>query len=449
MIRIFQKMNINSFQTITLTFFAAILIGTALLMLPISSQTHEYTPFINSLFTATSAVCVTGLVVYDSATHWSMFGQTVLLILIQIGGLGVVTILTFLRTLVGKKIGLFQRNTMQTALSAPEIQGIVRLMLFIIRGSLGIELIAAVILSSVFVPEFGFAKGVWYAIFHSISAFCNAGFDLMGIKAPFSSLSSYSTNPIITAVITGLIIIGGIGFVSWKDFKEHRFQYRKYKAQTKLIILATALFIIVPTLYFYFLEFSSSAWAGYTAFEKIQMAFFQSVTPRTAGFNTVDLTLLSEVGQVIIICLMLVGGAPGSTAGGMKITTMVIVVLLMISVIRQKESTECFDRRLSDKTLHNAVAVFMMYLLLFICGGILIALFEQRDLLECFFETASAIGTVGLTLGITPTLTTPSKIILIILMYLGRVGGLTVMFAATRNNHLNHAKKPVTIISVG
>lgn len=445
----YWKKRLTSFQVIIIGFLCVILTGSILLMLPVSAKSREATSFLDALFTATSSTCVTGLVVHDTASHWSLFGQAVILLLIQIGGMGVVTIAVAIAVISGRKIGLMQRSTMQEAIAAPNIGGIVRLTGFILKSTILIELTGAFLLLPVFIMDFGFLKGLWYALFHSISAFCNAGFDLMGSRAQFSSLTGYASDGLINIVIIALIIIGGIGFLTWNDVKCHGIHIRKYRMQSKVVLCMAVILIVLPFLFFFFGEFSGQAWASMTGGEKFWAALFQAVTPRTAGFNTVDLTLFSEAGQTIIILLMITGGAPGSTAGGMKTTTLAVLFMALVSVFKRKEDTECFGRRIEDGTIKYAAAVLLMYLTLFLTGGILISCMEGLPILTCLFETASAIGTVGLTLGITPGLGAASRVILIILMFLGRVGGLTLVFAALSNKERNVSRFPKEKITVG
>ena len=430
-------------------FLAVILLGSILLMLPVSTRNGESAPFADALFTATSATCVTGLVVHDTATYWSAFGQAVILILIQIGGMGVVTIAVSAAVISGRKIGLMQRSTMQEAISAHSVGGIVRLTSFILKSTILIELTGAVLMMPVFWKDFGPLKGTWCALFHSISAFCNAGFDLMGGTGEFSSLTGYAGNGWINAVIIGLIIIGGVGFLTWDDIKRNGIHLRKYRMQGKVILVMTSVLILLPFLFFFFGEFSGQKWDDMPIGTKIWTGLFQAVTPRTAGFNTVDLNLFSQAGQTIIIILMLTGGSPGSTAGGMKTTTVAVLFMTLFAVFKRKESTECFGRRIEDSTVKYAAAILLMYISLFLTGGIIISCIEGLPMLTCLFETASAIGTVGLTLGITPGLGVVSRIILIILMFLGRVGGLTLVFAAISDRRRNISRLPKEKITVG
>ena len=280
--------------------------------------------------------------------------------------------------------------------------------------------------------------------FHSISAFCNAGFDLIGIRAPFSSLTSYSVQPVVNLVIMVLIVAGGIGFLTWEDIKNHKWHFKKYRMQSKVIFMVTGLLIFLPALYFFYFEFSDVPLK-----ERVWVSLFQSVTPRTAGFNTADLTLFSEVGQMLIIMLMLIGGSPGSTAGGMKTTTLAVLVSSALSVFRKKEHTNFFGRQIPDDTIRNAATIFLMYIVLFLAGGMVISSIEDIPLMTALFETASAIGTVGLSLGITPDLGLVSHIILICLMFFGRVGGLTLIFATISEKKPNGSKYPQEKITVG
>ncbi len=437
-----RKKHLSSAQIIVFGFLFAIFLGALLLMLPISSNSGDVTPFSDAIFTSTSAVCVTGLVVQDTATHWSAFGQFIILLLIQIGGLGVVTFAILIAMISGRKIGLMQRSTMQEAISAPKVAGIVKLTGFILKLTLIFELSGALAMMPVFCRDLGI-KGVWYAIFHSISAFCNAGFDLMGINLKYSSLTSYSADYIINITIMLLIVIGGIGFLVWEDIITNKHHFKKYRMQTKVVLITTFILILLPSIYFFFKEFSNLPLS-----ERIFASLFQGITPRTAGFNTVDLTALGAVSISIIIILMLIGGSPGSTAGGMKTTTVSVLLFSSISVFRRKHNVEAFGRRIGDDTIKNAAAILLMYILLFLTGGLIISEIEGLPLLECLFETASAVGTVGLTLGITPQLSQISRIILMILMFFGRVGGLTLIFATLSQNQ-NVAKKPIEKITVG
>lgn len=438
-----RNRKLNSFQIIIFGFAAVILVGTILLMLPISSVGRKSTPFLESLFTSTSAVCVTGLVLHDTGTYWSAFGQAVILALIQIGGVGVVTAAASFALVSGRKISLMQRSTIKEAISAPKVGGVVRLTGFIIKITLIIELVGAAVMAPVFCREFGF-RGLWYALFHSVSAFCNAGFDLMGVRGKFSSLTTFAAQPVINITIMLLIIIGGIGFLTWDDIRTNKFHLSRYRMQTKVILCAAAILITIPAIYFFLFEFRELPLG-----KRLLCSFFQSVTPRTAGFNTVDLNSISEPGQYLIITLMLIGGAPGSTAGGIKLTTAAVLLANCISTFRRSEYAHYFGRRISDETIKSAATVLMMYVVLFWTGGLAISLIEGLPMTDCLFETASAIGTVGLSLSITQSLGTASRAILIALMFFGRVGGLTLIYAAVSGNEKVVSLLPQEKITVG
>lgn len=439
-----MKKHLSPFQIIIFGFAAVIILGSLMLMLPVSTKDGNGATFLDSIFTATSAVCVTGLVVHDTATYWSSFGQGIILFLIQIGGMGVVTVSVAMAKIAGKKIGLAQRRTMQEAVSAPHVGGIIKFTDFIVKSTVAVELIGALLLSPVFCKEFGFFKGIWYSLFHSVSAFCNAGFDLMGVKEQYSSLTSFVSNPIVNFVIMALIVTGGLGFLTWKDVKDHKWHFKKYRLQTKIVLTVTSVLIILPAIYFFFFEYS-----GLTLGKRILASLFQAVTPRTAGFNSTDLTELSENGQFLTILLMITGGSPGSTAGGMKTTTLAVLFASAFAVFKRSENTQFFGRRIDIDTVRYALTILLMYLTLFISGGFIISAIEDLPLLTCLFETASAIGTVGLTLGITPSLCIVSKIVLILLMFLGRVGSLTLVFAAVSGYHKRVSKLPQEKITVG
>lgn len=438
------KKRLSSFQVILLGFAGVILLGALLLMLPISSAERVVTPFNEALFTSTSAVCVTGLVVKDTGSYWSSFGQAVIITLIQIGGLGVVTIAASFSMLAGRRISLMQRSTMQDAISAPKVGGIVKLTKFIITGTFIIEAVGAVSMMPIFCKNFG-AKGIWMSVFHSVSAFCNAGFDILGTEGnQFCSLTPYTSNPVINITVMLLIVIGGIGFLTWDDICNNKFKIKKYSMQSKIILLTSLILILLPAIYFFVFDYSD-----YSIGNRLLASLFQSVTTRTAGFNTTDLTKLTRPSQAIMIFLMLVGGSPGSTAGGLKTTTMAVLILNAFACFKRKENVCAFGRRIDDSVIKNAATIVMMYITLFFIGGVSICTIEKLPLVASLFETASAIGTVGLTLGITPKLSLASQLILIVLMYLGRVGSLTLIYATLSGKKQINAKLPLEKITVG
>ncbi|HIW01766.1 MAG TPA: Trk family potassium uptake protein [Candidatus Protoclostridium stercorigallinarum] len=414
-------------RLLVLGFLAIIAVGTILLILPISSKTREVTPFIDAMFTTVSASCVTGLISVDTNAHWSLFGQIVILILIQTGGVGFMTfVFAFLR-LSGKKISLKSRTVMQEAVAAPELGGMGRLTGTILGGTFICEAIGAGVLCFAFVPELG-AEGVWVAVFTAVSAFCNAGFDLMGGRGngEFISLTEFSGNPVVCLTVPLLIIIGGLGFFVWHDIRKNRHHVSRYGLHTKIVLVTTAAFIIIPTLIIMCAE------TDLTITERIFSSFFTAVSPRTAGFNVLDLNNVRLVTVFLTIILMCIGGASGSTAGGIKVNTFAVLVLSLFSIARRKNSVEAFGKRIDEENIKTATQFVTMYLSVAIVGVIMICLFEmgnpyEMSLTDIVFEVASGIGTVGLTLGITPHLGAGSLVVLAMLMYLGRVGCLTFM----------------------
>ena len=439
-----KRFRLTGAQLILLGFASMILVGAFLLMLPVSSQERTWTPFIDALFTATSAGCVTGLVVYDTATYWSVFGKVVLFILIQVGGLGIITMTVIFFKLAGKKIGLVHRSTMQEAVSAPSIGGVIQMTGRIVKMTVIFEALGALCLSPVFIRDFGVGRGIAYSIFHSVSAFCNAGFDLMGHVEQFSSFTFYVKEPLVNVVLMALILIGGMGFLTWDDVRNHGFRLRHYSTQSKLILVTALVLIFIPAIYFFFADFKD-----YSFGERLLRSMFQSVTTRTAGFNTSDQASLTGPGFLLTIFLMLIGGAPGSTAGGMKMTTAAIMLITMRSVFGRKKETAVFHRRISQDTVRTAAAIFVMYLSMFLLGGCLLCLIEGLPIGVTLYESASAVGTVGLTTGITPGLGTASKCILAFMMFAGRVGGLTMIFAAVSTKDHGNMKYPEDRITVG
>lgn len=436
--------HISPFQAITRSFLAVILLGSLLLYLPVSAAGAGRSSFLDALFTASSAVCVTGLVVHNTATFWSPFGKRVILLLIQIGGLGVITIVIAVSIISGKRIGLRERNMMQNAINAPKLGGIIRFTRFMLIFTAVSELAGAVLLTPVFTRVYGFLPGIRKAVFHSISAFCNAGFDTLSDPEAFASLTAYHSNILLNIVIMVLIIVGGLGFLSWSDLISGKFRLKKLRLQTKLVLAVSGVLILLPAIFFFFFEFTDGSLTG-----RLLQSFFQSVTTRTAGFNTMPIDRMHEGSLLIMIALMLVGGSPGSTAGGMKTTTLAIIVVASGCYIRQKKSYSVFGRSVSSQVVLEAFTLLMLYLTLFFTGSLIISCVEELPILDCMFECASALGTVGLTTGITPTLGSVSKIILIVFMYFGRVGGLTLAYAALAGGKADTGKFPEEKVMVG
>ncbi len=434
---------LSSFQIIIAGFLSVILTGTLFLMLPASSAASRWTSAKDAVFTATSAVCVTGLVVRDTATYWSAFGQAVILCLIQIGGLGIVSITAMVATVSGRKISLLQRSMLQESISAIQLGGIVTLTVFICKVTLITELIGAVLMLPAFCGAFG-SSGIWMSVFHSVSAFCNAGFDIMGNRSgPFTSLTACGDNLMIVITVCLLIMTGGIGFLTWDDVARNKLHLKRYRMQSKVILTATALLILIPGAVFFFNDFS-----GYALKERICVSLFQAVTPRTAGFNTVDMASISSIGKAMMIVLMLIGGSPGSTAGGVKTTTIAVLSANAVAVFRHRKAPKLFNRRIDEEAVRYASTLLILYLFLAMAGAFIISIAEKLPYEPCIFETVSALGTVGLSVGITPELGSLSRAVLIGLMFLGRVGGLTLLFAAfsIKNESMQY---PTERINVG
>ena len=433
-------------EILALGFAIVILVGTFLLLLPISSN---HTDFLDALFTATSATCVTGLVVYDTATHWTLFGQIVILILIQIGGLGFITIGVFLATYLKKKISLRQRGLIEESVSSLKLAGGVKLVKHIIKGTFLFEGIGAVILSLVFIEDFGLLKGIYLGIFHSVSAFCNAGFDLLGIIEPYGSLTPYASNIVVNITIMILIIIGGLGFVVWQDLYEKKLHFRNYLLQTKIVLITSFIFIFGGAFLFYIFEYQH-ALASLSSEEAILASFFQSITCRTAGFNTIDVSHIKPATSLLMMLMMFVGGSPGSTAGGIKTTTFAVLIIFVYSTMTNKSEANAFNRRFDSKTIKKACSVFLINFIFIIISSFII--FNDQPHLpmqDTFFEIFSALGTVGISTGITRVLSMTSKITIILLMYCGRVGSLTLALSLSKKKKISNCKNPVEKISIG
>lgn len=437
-------------QVIVLSFFCLILTGAFILCLPISSRTHEWTPFMNALFTSTSASCVTGLVVADTYAHWSVFGQVIILCLIQIGGLGVMTCISLIALLLKRRISLGERRLIMQAAGSLHINGIAKLLRRIIKGTLIVEGAGAVILAFVFIPRMGFLPGIWNAVFHSVSAFCNAGFDLMGKYGQYSSLttSGLQFNPAVILTIAALIVIGGIGFIVWTDIAKYKFNFKKYEVHSRIALVTTAALLVGGTVLFFIFE-NDHALKGFTFGQKLLSSVFQSVTPRTAGFNSIDEAAMSESGKILTTVLMFIGGSPGSTAGGIKTTTFAVLFLSALAAARGHGGVTVFKRKLDDNTIVQASAIFTVYASCLFVAVLIICAFEPYSFTQVLFEAVSAIGTVGLTLGITPTLCSASKLILILLMFTGRVGGLSLMLVLAERRRNVQITRPTTQILIG
>lgn len=433
---------------IALGFFCLIFVGSILLSLPFASKSGEFTNYLDSLFTAASATCVTGLVTVDTFTHWSVFGQIIILILIQIGGLGFMTISMIFFFLFRKKIGLRERGLLKESVSIMHIGGVVRLARKILFGTFILEGVGAILLSIRFVPEMGFVRGVYNGIFHSVSAFCNAGFDLMGRYEKYSSLVRYQGDVLVNLVIMTLIVVGGIGFFVWDDVSKNRLHFRRYQLHTKIVLLTTAVLLIAGTGLFYVMEYDGVL-KGMSGGDKLLSSMFASVTPRTAGFNTTDTAALGEGSRMLTIILMFIGGSPGSTAGGIKTTTTVVVVMSVIASMRHSSDCNIFRRRLGDDIMRRAQSMFALNLTLSCTAVLIITSIQNFMLSDVMLEVFSAMGTVGMSTGITRQLIPASKLILILLMYCGRVGSLSFALVFTEKKVEKPIQYPSEKIIVG
>ena len=442
------KPKLSQTQVISLGFFLIITVGTLLLMLPFASRTGEPTPFLDSLFTATSASCVTGLVTVDTYTHWSLFGRIVILILIQIGGLGFMTIATFFFLLINRRMGLRGRELLSESISSIQLGGILGLAKKIIIVTAAVEGAGAVLLSIRFCQQFGFWRGAFMGVFHSISAFCNAGFDLLGRFEQFGSFVPYYSDVLVNTVLILLIVIGGLGFLVWDDIIKHGIHIKKYRLHSKIVLFATAVLLFGGAIILFFTE-KDAVCAGMSFGDRVLTALFGSATARTAGFNTVDIAAMSDGGKLTTIVLMFIGGSPGSTAGGIKTTTVFTLLIYAFSYIRKERSFGVFGRRLEDGALDKAATVFFTNLTLMLIATLLIVSIDRLPLVDTLFETSSAVATVGMTTGITRSLSAGSRIIIIVLMYCGRVGSLSFAGALATKKEPARITDPVEKIIIG
>ena len=450
-----SKARLTVWQFLALGYFIVIVTGSLLLMLPFATRDGQSTSYVNALFTATSATCVTGLVPYDTNVHWTLFGQIVILLLIQTGGLGFMTFVSILFNAIGRNLGLYKRKALMLSEGADRLSDVRRLVRRIALGTAVVESAGALLLCIRFIPDFGVGKGIYYSVWHSISAFCNAGFDLMGgvfADEQFVSLTRYATDPLVSLTIAFLIIVGGLGFCVWSDIVDAKCNVKKFRLYTKVVLLVNTLFLVVSTVLFFFFEHSNPTYENFTLGEKWLVSFFNATTPRTAGFNTVDLTSLSDSGYLLTVILMFVGGSSGSTAGGIKINTLAVIVMGMISVFRGKKDIDIGKKRIDFSLVSQALAVFVSCLILVITATLIICAIEPDEIApfrSVLFEVVSALGTVGLSLSLTPVLSTASKCILILLMYAGRVGILTLALALGESRKASETKKPLDTLLIG
>ncbi|CAH2212374.1 TrkH family potassium uptake protein [Tepidibacter aestuarii] len=442
-----KKNRLSPAQIMVIGFAMIILIGAILLNTPMATNSGEQVGFINALFTSTSAVCVTGLVVVDTGTYWTLFGKVVIITLIQVGGLGFMSMATLFAILVRKKIYLHQRLLIQEALNQYDLSGLVRLTRHILIGTFIIEGIGAIILSSVFVPQMGFAKGIGYGVFHAISAFCNAGFDLMG---NFSSLTSYVDNITVNIVIMMLIILGGLGFPVMFDVMKKR-KFSKLNLHSKIVISISSFLILFGFILFFAIEYSNPDTLGGLSFKgKVLGALFQSVTTRTAGFNTIDLAAMKDSSKFLTVIFMFIGGSPASTAGGIKTTTIGVLFLSVIAFIRGKEDVEAFGRRISYTVVNKSLGVIAIGVSIVVVLTMSLSLTDTKfQFIHILFEAVSAYGTVGLSIFGSPNLTTIGKILIALSMFAGRVGALTILFAISNRKKKSVIRYPEEKVMVG
>lgn len=443
-----KRLRLSNMQIIAIGFFLIALIGAILLMLPIASASGEGTSFMTALFTSVSASCVTGLVLVDTAVHWSLFGQLVILVLIQLGGLGFMTVATFFLSFTKKNINLRKRSIMAESINTAHISGLKGITRRILTGTALFEGVGAILLSLRFIPEFGLLKGIYYGIFHSVSAFCNAGFDLMGIKGEFSSLVDYSDDIIVNFTLFILITAGGIGFLVWDDIVKKRCRFRKYQFHTKIVLITSAVLTFGGALLVWIFE-RNGIMKGLPVGEQILNSLFTSVTCRTAGFNTVDFALLSKSSILIMCFLMLVGGSSGSTAGGIKTTTLAVILSYLIAGLRGISRPRIFGRTFEEDTHKKAVTVCAFNLILIFIAVILICAMQDFELSDVLFEVFSAMGTVGMTTGITRSLNDISKVVIMLLMFAGRVGSISFALALLEKRAQPAVTYPTEAITVG
>ncbi len=443
-----KKRLLSGTQILALSFLGVILVGALLLCLPISSRSGEWTGFFDACFTATSATCVTGLVVFDTYTYWSLFGQLVILLMIQIGGLGLMTLMALFALLARRHIGLAERRLVHQTAGHLQHGGMSSLLRHILCGTLIMETLGTAVLSLRFCPQMGWGRGLYNAAFHSISAFCNAGFDLMGRQKPFASLTGYATDPLVSLTVCALVVIGGIGFVVWADLLHHRWHFRQYSLHSKIVLTTTAVLLLTGWISFYFLEADHSM-SGMSHGERILASLFQSVTTRTAGYNSVDQQALSNPGSLLTVCLMFIGGSPGSTAGGIKTMTVALTVLSVMSIANNRRDPTVFRRRIEEEQVKQALGILAIYAALVLASVTAISIWEPKGMRAILFEVVSALGTVGLTVDGSGTFTAASRVILMLLMYIGRIGGLSLVLILAEKKGRVLLDRPVEKILIG
>ncbi len=445
------KKNLSPFKILALGFATVILTGAILLTLPLATTDGTMTSFLDAVFTATSAVCVTGLVVVDTGTYWSVFGQVVILILIEIGGLGFMAMSTTFAMILGKRISLRERLIMQEAYNTFSLQGVINHVRYMLFFTLSVQFTGALVLMTQFMPKYGTGKGIYFGLFHAISAFNNAGIDLIG---NYTSVTVFNTNKVILITLGLLINIGGLGYLVWREIIQGyrlKIKLRNFSLQAKVVMTISSILLVGGTIFILIFEWNNPATMAHMSWpDKVTNAFFSATTPRTAGFNSISTSDMSPAGKLITMAYMFIGGSPGSTAGGVKTTTFGIVIFTLLSVLKGREDTEVFKRRLPRATVYRAMAIFMLGITIVIMGVMVLSISENGASFEVIlYEVLSAFGTVGLSQGLTPTLSVAGKITIAIIMYLGRVGPLTVMLALAGRQQNVKIKYPEGKLLIG
>lgn len=426
--------NFNSTRLVALSFGAIILIGTLLLLLPVASATGRSHGLMTALFTATSATCVTGLSLFDTYTQWSGFGQVVIICLIEVGGLGFMSVASLMLFFLKKRIGLKERLVMAQALSVSDMEGVVRLQKLVLQGSLSVEAIGTLILTLRFWPEYGFSQALKWGVFHAVSAFCNAGFDIFGSITPGASLMEFNSDPVVILTLSALVVVGGLGFFVWEEVARKR-KFKEFSVYTKLVLIATASLLIGGTGLFLLVEWNNPDTLGAMSFgDKLLNALFQAVTLRTAGFASIDQGALTEAGKGISMVLMLIGGSSGSTAGGLKTVTMVVLFLFLSTRIRGRSAVTVFKRTIPEGQVMDAMTLATVMVVLAVFGGIFISMTSPVSFTDALFEAISGLSTTGVTAGATGCLSIPAQYLIMIYMYFGRVGILTISLGFLMGN---------------
>lgn len=451
-----NKYKPSVWQILALGYFAAILLGSILLILPFATKDGQSTSYLNSLFTATSATCVTGLAPYDTASHWTLFGQLVILFLIQLGGLGFMTFVSVVFVMFKRSMGIYSRRILIQSAGGKMFKGIKTLVLRIVIGTAICETLGALLLCIRFIPDFGAVKGIYFSVWHSVSAFCNAGFDLMGTAgAKFVSLSAYAADPLVMLTLTALIIIGGLGFCVWGDVIDCKLNFKKFQLNTKIVLTVNAALIVSGTLLMLLFERNNPNFANYNFGQKLLASLFNAITPRTAGFYATNPASFSDSGYLLTVVLMFIGGSSGSTAGGLKVGTFAVIITGMFAVFRGKKDINMGKRRIDNSLLSQALAILTACLMAIILCTMIICAVEpdgangESVLKIALFECVSALSTTGLSIGATGELCAVSRIILIFLMYAGRVGILTLALALGEKKTAAEIRKPLDSLLIG